>query len=76
MAKATMKIVGICGSPRKGNTEWMLSTLCGELIRLGAEVEMLLLRKMDVKMCHGCLVGGGRYRISLARLHGNAFRPA
>jgi multimeric flavodoxin WrbA len=55
MIKSTMKIVGICGSPRKGNSEWMLTTLCSELTRLGADVEMLLLRKMDVKMCRGCL---------------------
>jgi multimeric flavodoxin WrbA len=55
MKKATMKIVGVGGSPRKGNSEWMLTTLCTELARLGADVEILLLRKMDVKMCRGCL---------------------
>jgi len=55
MIKATMKIVGICGSPRKGNSEWMLTKLCEELSRGGAKVEVLLLRKMDVKMCRGCL---------------------
>jgi multimeric flavodoxin WrbA len=55
MKKAKMKIIGVCGSPRKGNSEWMLTTLCVELTRLGAEVEILLLRKMDVKMCRGCL---------------------
>lgn len=53
--KKTMKIVGVCGSPRKGNTEWMLSALFKELGRLGAETEMLLLRKMDVRLCRGCL---------------------
>jgi multimeric flavodoxin WrbA len=64
MRKATMKIIGICGSPRKGNSEWMLGILCAELTRLGAEVEMLLLRKMDVKMCRGCLAceKGGKER--------------
>jgi multimeric flavodoxin WrbA len=64
MIKATMKIVGICGSPRKGNSEWMLSTLGAGLSRSGAEVEMLLLRKMDVKMCRGCLAceKGGKER--------------
>jgi multimeric flavodoxin WrbA len=55
MTKAKMKIIGVGGSPRKGNSEWMLTTLCTELTRLGAEVEILLLRKMDVKMCRGCL---------------------
>ncbi len=62
--KATMKILSVCGSPRKGNSEWMLTTLCSELSRLGADVEILLLRKMDVKMCRGCLVceKGGKKR--------------
>ena len=64
MKKAVMKIVGVSGSPRKGNTEWMLGKLCEELSRGGADVEMLLLRKMDVKMCRGCLAceKGGRER--------------
>jgi multimeric flavodoxin WrbA len=64
LKKSAMKIVGVGGSPRKGNTEWMLVKLFEELSRGGAEVEMLLLRKMDVKMCRGCLVceKGGRER--------------
>lgn len=59
-----MKIIGVCGSPRKGNTEWMLTRLFEELKRGGAETEVLLLRKMDVKMCRGCLAceKGGRQR--------------
>lgn len=59
-----MKIIGICGSPRKGNSEWMLGKLCKELSLGGAEVEMLLLRKMDVQMCRGCLTceKGGKKR--------------
>ncbi len=59
-----MKIIGVCGSPRKGNSEWMLTTLCRELTQLGADVEILLLRKMDVKMCRGCLAceKGGKER--------------
>jgi multimeric flavodoxin WrbA len=64
LIKATLKIIGVGGSPRKGNSEWMLTTLCQELTRLGAEVELLLLRKMDVKMCRGCLTceKGGKER--------------
>jgi multimeric flavodoxin WrbA len=54
-ANSTMKIIGVCGSPRKGNTEWMLGRLLAELERGWAETEMLLLRKMDVRMCRGCL---------------------
>jgi multimeric flavodoxin WrbA len=50
-----MKIIGISGSPRKGNTEWMLNALMEEAANNGSEVELLLLRKMDVRMCRGCL---------------------
>ena len=59
-----MKIIGISGSPRKGNTEWMISTLLAEAARSGAETELLLLRKMDVRMCRGYLSceQGGRER--------------
>ena len=59
-----MKIIGISGSPRKGNTEWMISTLLEDAAQFGADTELLLLRKMDVKLCRGCLYceQGGRER--------------
>ena len=59
-----MKIIGISGSPRRGNTEWMLKTLIQEAAKNGAEVELLLLRKIDVRMCRGCLTceEGGKER--------------
>lgn len=50
-----MKVIAVCGSPRRGNTEWMLDKLCAALENRGAEVEKLLLRRMDVQMCRGCL---------------------
>jgi multimeric flavodoxin WrbA len=50
-----MQIIGICGSPRKGNSEWMLQQLAAELKEKGAEVEVLLLRQLDIKRCTGCL---------------------
>ena len=56
-----MKVVGICGSPRRGNTEWMLRRLLEAVARRGAETELILLRKKKVKSCNGCLtceVGG------------------
>ena len=64
MKKGNIKIVAVCGSPRKGNSEWMLTRLCEELARRNAKVEILLLRKMDVKMCGGCLTceKGGKLR--------------
>jgi multimeric flavodoxin WrbA len=65
-----MKIIGISGSPRKGNTEWMLNTLMEAAAQNGAEVETLLLRRMDVRMCRGCLTceEGGRERKGVCKI--------
>jgi len=56
-----VKVVGICGSPRKGNTEWMLRKLLEAVARRGADTELILLRDRDIKSCDGCLtceIGG------------------
>jgi multimeric flavodoxin WrbA len=50
-----MKVIGICGSPRKGNTEWMLTKLLEELARAGVETELILLREKHIEGCDGCL---------------------
>lgn len=50
-----MNIIGICGSPRKGNTEWMLQTLLDAAAVQGAKTELVLLRTARVEMCRGCL---------------------
>ena len=59
-----MKVIGVCGSPRRGNSEWMLGQVMAEAAAQGAEVETLLLRKMDVRLCRGCLrcEAGGKDR--------------
>jgi multimeric flavodoxin WrbA len=54
-----MKVLAVCGSPRKGNTEWMLNKLLEQLEKKGAETELLLLRKLNVKRCLGCLTCEG-----------------
>jgi len=54
-----MKVLGICGSPRKGNTEWMLDTILKSFAVKGAETEIILLRKKNVKTCKGRLLGHG-----------------
>jgi multimeric flavodoxin WrbA len=66
-----MKIIGVCGSPRRGNTEWMLDTLMKSAARNGAETEILLLRKMDVRMCRGCLAceEGGEKRAGKCQIN-------
>ena len=50
-----MKVIGISGSPRKGNTEWMLKKLLEEVEKEGVETELILLRELAVKGCNGCL---------------------
>jgi len=50
-----MKILGICGSPRKGNTEWMLTRVLESAGMEGAETELLLLRDKDIGLCRGCV---------------------
>lgn len=50
-----MKILGICGSPRKGNTEFMLKTVLNRVKELGAQTELILLREKKISHCDGCL---------------------
>ena len=50
-----MKVVGICGSPRKGNTEWMLRRLLEGVAGRGIETRLILLREKQIKGCDGCL---------------------
>jgi multimeric flavodoxin WrbA len=65
-----MKILLVSGSPRKGNTEWMLKKLSERLVENGVEVEMILLRKTDVKFCRGCLACeiGGKDRKGICKI--------
>jgi len=59
-----MKVIGICGSPRKGNTEWMLRRLLESVAQGGIDTELILLRDKDIKGCDGCLTceTGGKER--------------
>lgn len=49
-----MKVLGICGSPRKGNTEFMLKTVLDSAKKAGAETELILLREKNIKPCDSC----------------------
>ena len=56
-----MKVLSVCGSPRRGNTEWMLRRLLEAAARKGTETELILLRRKNIGSCNGCLtceVGG------------------
>jgi multimeric flavodoxin WrbA len=74
-----MKVVAVCGSHRKGNTEWMLNKLMEKLKENGAEVELILLRKAHVKMCLACLKceEGGKNRKGICKIQDdmNAINP-
>jgi multimeric flavodoxin WrbA len=48
------KILAICGSPRAGNTEFLLRTILKHC--KGAKTELILLRKLNIHHCGGCLV--------------------
>ena len=50
-----MYILGVSGSPRKGNTECMVTRLLELLAEAGHQTEIVLLRKLTVKTCNGCL---------------------
>ncbi|MFC1967400.1 flavodoxin family protein [Chloroflexota bacterium] len=65
-----MKIIGVCGSPRRGNTEWMLGKLLETAAKRGADVEQFLLRRMNVRTCLGCLTceEGGRERKGVCKI--------
>jgi len=65
-----MKIIGISGSPRKGNSERMLTRLLEKISGYGVEVESLLLRKMDIRRCKGCLAceEGGKDRPGICQI--------
>jgi multimeric flavodoxin WrbA len=56
-----MKVIGVSGSPRKGNSEWMLEEMLKQLEIKGIKTELLYLRKLKIMGCDGCLaceVGG------------------
>jgi len=65
-----MKVIGICGSPRKGNTEWMLVRLLEGVAQCGIDTELILLRDKDIKGCDGCLTceTGGKERKGVCRI--------
>src|SRR5512139_3036760 len=65
-----MKVVGISGSPRKGNTEWMLKRFLEELAGSGIETELILLRERGICGCDGCLSCElqGRQRKGICRI--------
>lgn len=52
---SVIKIIGIVGSPRKGNTETMVRESLKSAKKEGAETEIILVRDLKLEMCDGCL---------------------
>jgi multimeric flavodoxin WrbA len=50
-----MKILSICGSPRRGNSEAIITRLKQMLEKRGAENEIVLLREKNIQGCGGCV---------------------
>jgi multimeric flavodoxin WrbA len=50
-----MKILSICGSPRKGNSETILLELQKILKDKGVDNEIVLLREKNIQRCQGCV---------------------
>lgn len=50
-----MKILSVCGSPRRGNSEAVLNRLKEILQKKGAKNEIILLREKSIQRCNGCV---------------------
>lgn len=50
-----MKILSICGSPRRGNSEALILFIQEFLKKKGIENEVTLLRKKNIGFCRGCV---------------------
>lgn len=50
-----MKVLIVCGSPRKGNSEALCNRFKELLEKKGVKIEIVLLRNRNVKRCQGCV---------------------
>lgn len=51
-----MKITGISGSPREGNSLWLLQKFLEVVEDEGHEVHLVKLKDMNLNFCDGCLI--------------------
>lgn len=49
-----MKILGLCGSPREGNTKYYIEYVLEILKNKGFEVELVKLKDFNITQCEGC----------------------
>ncbi len=50
-----MKIIAICGSSRKGNTEFILTKMLTKADKLDVETDFVFLHDRRIEYCEGCL---------------------
>ena len=50
-----MKVIAICGSPRSGNTEFILKRILTQSEKFETSVELVLLKDKRIEYCNGCL---------------------
>lgn len=50
-----IEVIGICGSPRRGNTETLVRSALKGAAKVGAKTELVLLKDLRLEMCDGCL---------------------
>lgn len=55
MAMRKIEVIGICGSPRRGNTETLVRSALKGAAKVGAKTELVLLKDLRLEMCDGCL---------------------
>lgn len=49
-----MKVLGVCGSPRVGNTEHYINVVLEELKKRDFDIEFVRLRDKSISQCEGC----------------------
>ncbi len=49
-----MNIIAICGSPRRGNTEFILKRFLTKAEESGHKTELVILREKKIAHCNGC----------------------
>lgn len=55
MKNSKLKVLSICGSPRKGNSEAILFAMRKMLAEKGVDNEIILLRERKIGRCLGCV---------------------
>jgi len=50
-----MRVIAICGSPRSGNTEFILKRILIDAEKKGLDTDFVMLKSKSIEFCNGCL---------------------